>query len=312
MEIKKENSLRVSVAMTTFNGSRFLNKQLDSILKQTYSVYEIVVCDDGSTDNTIAILKEYSSLTNLIIIQNESNVGFVKNFERSIAYTTGDLIVLADQDDIWYENKIETLVNCIGGNLLIHSDCDLIDNNDSIFLKKFKGEILSHTNAIDFLNVNVVTGCTVMFTKELKKLVLPFPENLAYHDWYLGIMAAYQSKIKYLPTSLQGYRQHPNQDTGAVRLNTSHLKSIIARALGKEFNGQIASKGQLKNLKALRANFSKDEDFQKKIDDMIYFYDDYLNNFFHFKCGKKRLEMFVGSNKNSIKRFFYFLKFSVG
>jgi glycosyltransferase involved in cell wall biosynthesis len=312
MEIKKENSLRVSVAMTTFNGSKFLNKQLDSILEQTYSVYEIVVCDDGSTDNTIAILKEYSSLTNLIIIQNEFNVGFVKNFERSIANTTGDLIVLADQDDIWYENKIETLVNSIGRNLLIHSDCDLIDNNDSIFLKKFKGEILSHTNAIDFLNVNVVTGCTVMFTKELKKLVLPFPENLAYHDWYLGIMAAYQSKIKYLPTSLQGYRQHPNQDTGAVSLNRSYIESIIARALGKEFNGQIASKGQLKNLKALRANFSKDEDFQKKIDDMICFYDDYLNNFFHFKCGQKRLEMFVGSNKNSIKRFLYFLKFSLG
>ena len=96
----------VSIAMATYNGEKYLKEQLDSIYAQTYKDIEVIVCDDCSSDKTVEILDEYKEKYGLKYYINEKNLGFKKNFEKAISLCSGDFIALADQDDIWIENKI--------------------------------------------------------------------------------------------------------------------------------------------------------------------------------------------------------------
>ena len=232
-----QNNL-VSIAMATYNGEKYLREQLDSIYNQTYKNIEVIVCDDCSSDKTVEILKEYSERFGLKYFINEKNLGYVKNFEKAISLCNGEYIALSDQDDIWLENKLEILLEEIGTSLLIHSDCKIIDESGNIISNDWKGKINSHLIMEDFLFSNVVTGCTVLMSKELKEVALPFPDGLAYHDWYLAILAAKEKKIKYLNKSLINYRQHSNQDTGAGK-NKSLYDSIIRTKFDRLFGKKL-------------------------------------------------------------------------
>ena len=118
----------VSIAMATYNGAKYLREQLDSICAQTINDYELIVCDDCSTDDTYAILKEYALKDARIrVYKNEVNLGFKKNFEKAISLCKGEYIALSDQDDIWYNNHLEILLNNIGDNILACADEELVD-----------------------------------------------------------------------------------------------------------------------------------------------------------------------------------------
>lgn len=299
--------------MTTYNGGPFLKKQLDSILKQTIQVSEIIVCDDGSSDGTLQILEEYTRFTNLRYFVNQENIGFVKNFEKALSLCSGEYIVLADQDDIWYHDKVEVLLDSIGDNLLIHSDCDLINDEDEILLKNFKGEIITHKNAEDFLFNNVVTGCTAMIHRDLLLNTIPFPAGISYHDWYLAIKAAYLGKITYSSKSLTGYRQHNNQDTGTgINEASSILRNCLFRISGKEFTNLKSTKSQVKNLKATLNDFVEDVDFHQKHKKMILILEEYVNGFFHFSYGSYYSKKFTDPTKSELIKFINQLKFSIG
>lgn len=120
----------ISVAMTTYNGEKYIRKQLDSIMNQSVKVDEIIVCDDGSSDKTLDILKEYPVKVTI----NKSNLGFKNNFKKAISLCSGDYILLCDQDDIWEINKIEELKKQFESNLNMHvcaSAFHCIDGNDN-------------------------------------------------------------------------------------------------------------------------------------------------------------------------------------
>ena len=122
----------ISIALATYNGEKYLREFLDSIAYQTYKNIEIIACDDQSTDNTVKILEEYSKILNLRYYLNENRLGPVKNFEKALKLCSGRFIALADQDDIWLPEKIETLYNEIikDNNILcVKSDAYLIDAN---------------------------------------------------------------------------------------------------------------------------------------------------------------------------------------
>lgn len=299
--------------MTTFNGGRFLRKQLDSILHQSLPVDEIVVGDDGSTDETLEILKEYAAQSNLRYFSNSTNLGFVRNFEKTLSQCTGDLIFLADQDDLWYPEKMKILVESIGDSWLIHSDCQLIDENDQLISLYFKGKIGTHKNGEDFLFANVVTGCTALIDRKLLELALPFPQGILYHDWYLGLLAAYHGKITYYPEALLGYRQHALQDTGSgAQEKSSILRNCLKRIQGKEFSALLSTRRQLINLEAIEKTFSKDILFEKKRLEVIRSLKDYLDHFFHFKYGSYYAHRVFGRNRSLAYKIFLQLKFSLG
>lgn len=105
----------VSVVMATYNGEQYLREQIDSILNQTYPVYELIIQDDGSTDNTADIVRQYMEKHPFIrLYVNERNVGYNENFRRGVMHATGDLVALSDQDDIWFPQKLERQVAAIG------------------------------------------------------------------------------------------------------------------------------------------------------------------------------------------------------
>ena len=299
--------------MTTYNGAKYLKSQLDSILNQTVEVFEVVVCDDGSTDETLSILKDYSKRIKLSWHVNAHNLGFVGNFEKAISLCTGEFIVLADQDDVWYPNKVEALLDAIGDNLLIHSDCDLIDEAGDILVKNFKGEIRTHKNPEDFLFANVVTGCTAMIRRELLTRTLPFPHGISYHDWYFAIHAAYLGRLTYTAQSLTGYRQHTNQDTGSGASEKSSIfRNCLKRLKGQEFGAIRSAKKQLANLLATVSDFSTDRDFRQKQVEVIAVLEEYINSFFHFSYGAYYAKKVINPLPGRWAGLFHRLKFSIG
>jgi len=284
----KEDAL-ISIAMATYNGERYLKEQLDSIYSQTYKNIEVVVTDDCSTDGTIKILEQYSKSHGLKYYVNEENLGFVKNFEKAISLCQGDFIALSDQDDIWEKEKIEILVDKIGSNLLIHSDCSVIDDEGKSlmpFLKQDTGNLIS---VQDFFFRNVVTGCTVLFSKKLLDTALPFPEGIAYHDWWLGFCAAKEKKIHYFPQCLTRYRKHSGQDTGLGDGERQFILKSIYAAVKKrhnnvEFQRIFLARKHINSLYALKHSNVYTEEYSDLLKDAILYFEDYVKNKVHLKA----------------------------
>ena len=214
------NNELVSIALTTYNSERFLRKQLDSIFNQSYKNIEVIACDDRSSDGTVNILEEYKNKHGLRYYVNDVNVGYLRNFEKTIGYCKGTYIALSDHDDIWMPNKIERLVDQIGNYSLIFSDAFFIDNNDAVVassIKEYAGISVFSEKPYKYLTYkNFVIGCTTLFKRELLKTAIPIPEAESYHDWWLALTACTMNGLRYLPEPLVKYRQH---EKNAIGLN---------------------------------------------------------------------------------------------
>jgi glycosyltransferase involved in cell wall biosynthesis len=224
--------MKISVAICTFNGERFLKEQIDSILNQSVLVDEIIVCDDISIDNTTSILKEYeTNYPSLFkIFKNYESLGTIKNFEKAILNTTGDLIFLADQDDIWHWNKVEKILMFFNKNnkcKLLFSNGSLIDEfgnnmNGTLWDKWGFDEILRaiwKDNRIAFQELvvgnNRITGATICFSKSIKRKILPINLPFGYwHDGWIGLHAAAVNGLFFIEESLISYRVHAKQQIG--------------------------------------------------------------------------------------------------
>ncbi|NTE04740.1 glycosyltransferase [Agrobacterium tumefaciens] len=200
----------ISVAVCTYNGSLFLEKQLISILNQTYKNIEIVVVDDCSTDNTFEITETLAlKYPQIKSFRNTKNIGFNKNFEKAITLTAGEYITISDQDDIWLENKLQKLMDNIKNKWLIFSNSEWMDEDENLLGKQTLGANfnLDIRTFKSFLFYNSVTGHTTLFSKTLLKYILPMPEN-GYYDWWIGFVASYHNQITCLNECLTLHRIH--------------------------------------------------------------------------------------------------------
>lgn len=210
----------ISVALATYNGEKYLIEQIDSILNQTYKNIEIIISEDNSTDSTIEIVKKYiNNNSNIKLVFNEGEKGFINNFENAIKHCKGEFIAFADQDDVWFENKIEILYQniIISNSLLIYSDSLIVDSKlqskNNTKLSTFYPEM---KYAYDFKNLihhNFIPGSHSLISKDLLPLILPFPGKQLGHDWWIAIIAASYNKIKYIDIPLMYYRRHQNTTT---------------------------------------------------------------------------------------------------
>lgn len=226
--------MKISVAIATYNGEKYLEKQLDSILKQdTIIVDEIVVCDDISNDKTIEILDKHSHLYPNVfkVYQNENNLGSTKNFEKAISLCTGDFIFLADQDDMWKNDKIKKTLDVFENNKTaegVFSNADIIDDNDKLIHTKtiwdsvffFEKELPKPIDFFDLIskNGNVVTGATLCIKKSVKDFIFPFPEGML-HDQWIASYLALKNVLYYSNENLISYRLHNNQQVGMKNIN---------------------------------------------------------------------------------------------
>lgn len=214
--------MRVSVAMAVYNGEKYIVKQLASILAQTCPADEVIIYDDASTDDTVSICTRFirdHSLVNWRIYQNPKNIGYCGNFYRAIEECGGDVIFLADQDDEWYPQKIELMLDCLATNpeiTVLSSRYDVIDARSCIIEKprllhlgdRFDGsiEILSTES---FIGCSHIRGFSLCFRKELKDILKPIElGSLLSHDWFICALATVVGKCAILNKKLCAYRVH--------------------------------------------------------------------------------------------------------
>jgi glycosyltransferase involved in cell wall biosynthesis len=227
----------VSIALATYNGDRFLRELLESIYCQSYCNIEVIAGDDCSTDDTASILEEYRESHGLHYQVNGQNLGFLRNFEKILPLCRGEFIALADQDDIWTPEKLEKMVNAIGDASLVYTDAYLVNENG----QELPGSLIKNSgvrtvNGRDFRYFvcnTCVTGCTVLFRRDLLQHALPIPICENYHDWWLAVVAACLGGVRYLDEQLVRYRQHGANDTGAS------VKSPLLSRLGAHLRGEI-------------------------------------------------------------------------
>jgi len=223
----------ISVALCTFNGAEFLQIQLDSIFSQSVRPNQIIVADDGSTDRTLRIVEEFfyahrNDDVDLRLLHSTERLGVVKNFERAVLATSGDLIVLCDQDDRWHSNRLATSAAAFASSdslLLQHSDADLVDRcggslGTTLFAalgvsSRERGEVAAG-NAFDmYLRRNLVTGATTVFRRSLLDMACPFPNEWVHDEW-LGIVASAIGSVAITEESLVDYRQHGFNQIGVA------------------------------------------------------------------------------------------------
>lgn len=199
------NQPLLSIALCTYNGEKFLEEQLTSIVNQDYRNLEIIVVDDCSTDGTVGIIKSFAQSDSRIkYFTNDQNLGFNKNFEKALRLASGEYIAISDQDDVWLPFKLPTLLNNIGDSWLVASNSSYIGSEKTgRLLKDFK----MPKNYCGFLFRNYVTGHTVLMKRQFLEYVLPFPQQ-GFYDWWMGFVAVYHHKISFCDEVLTQYRVH--------------------------------------------------------------------------------------------------------
>lgn len=229
----------ISIAMTTYNGAQFVQAQLRSILEQTRQPDEIIICDDGSRDDTVNIIRhvmETSGTDRIRLVENEENLGYIRNFYKAISLTKGDYIFLADQDDIWHREKLEkslAIMERTGAaaictrSRLIDQDGQEMDGNAyivSVLLARLKEE-LGPVRFFDLVIENVAQGCTYCFTKEVRAKYLALNSRQLIHDHQIMFIASLVGKVYACAEPMIDYRIHGSNSAG-LQENDKNIKVI--------------------------------------------------------------------------------------
>lgn len=226
---------KVAVLMSTYNGERYLEEQIQSIINQSYKNWILYIRDDGSKDSTVNIIEKYTDHYDNIVFFNKNrvkNVGVVKSFMELLANVKADYYMFSDQDDVWLENKIKNSVDKLSKNepgpVCVFTDVEIV-NQDLAPVRRMNGSKVC-TDFISLLFTNYVTGCAMLFNDELKSLI-KFNQinyqNIFMHDWWIGLLASAFGKLVYLDEATMLYRQHSDNVVGSNKKNT--LPRIIYR-----------------------------------------------------------------------------------
>lgn len=209
----------ISVVLATYNGSRFLREQLDSLFSQTYLNVEVLVVDDHSTDDTVTILKEYQHrYPSMRLFVNESNLGYVRNFEKGLSLATGEWIATSDQDDIWHHEKLTRLAEEKGACPAIYCNSELIDSHGKSLGIKMSDirRLATFDSPLNFALGSSASGHAMLVEKKVVMEAMPFPSHFT-QDYWIGYVASLFGPVKYLDEILVQYRQHSTNVIGVVK-----------------------------------------------------------------------------------------------
>lgn len=226
---------KIEILLATYNGEKYLNEQIDSIINQTYTNWKLLIRDDGSEDRTLEILKEYEKRDERISIlrDNKGNLGFVKNFEELLKNSSEEFIMFSDQDDYWLENKIEKYIGVLENldveklkkPLLIHSNSFVCDKKLNILKKNFvDSKVALQYGGNRYFFAYFVQGSTTLINRKLIDLGLPFLKSVTLHDRYFHLLVEFFGNRIFIDESLIKYRQHRNNEIGA---KSSIIKKIL-------------------------------------------------------------------------------------
>jgi len=197
----------ISVCIPTYNGEKYLEKQLNSILAQLSSNDEVIISDDSSTDNTISIIERYND-KRINLLKDNTFKSPIFNLENALMHAKGDYIFLSDQDDIWMPDKVQVCLSRIKGYDVVVSDCILIDANDKKISDSFYEINNSKTGFVNNFIKNSYLGCCLVFNRGILNYVLPFPKGIAMHDIWIGLITEIIGKPRFISEKLIMYRRH--------------------------------------------------------------------------------------------------------
>lgn len=232
----------ISIALATYNGERYLRQQIGSLLSQTIPFDELIICDDNSSDSTIAIINEYSAQDNRIkLFRNKINIGFKANFEQALSLCTGDIIALCDQDDIWLPEHIKTLYDNMENKLLVCGDSTLINKNGKLLKQRLSSIKLFKKRPYDCESIfrfivyyqNPFQGASMMMQKQFLQVALPIPDSVKFHDAWFAHISCLINSFKYIPEPITLYRMHETNASGK-HTKQKQLKVILKHFLQKE------------------------------------------------------------------------------
>lgn len=239
------DSPAVDILLAVYNGSAYLSRQLASIAAQTHQNWTILARDDGSTDNSVEILRTFAKEHpgKLKLIPTEKNVGVVGNFGALMQASTAPYASFCDQDDVWDPRKLEICLELMQAMekglpkeypLLVHTDLRLVDEEEKLIAPsfwKFTRLYPARTKTLNrLLAQNVVTGCTLFCNRALLLLSLPIPTQALMHDWWIALVAAGMGKIGFIEQQTISYRQHGKNTLGAVKFGSwAHLRRAWER-----------------------------------------------------------------------------------
>ena len=221
--------MMISVCIASFNGEKYIRQQLESILLQLGSNDEIVISDDGSTDKTIAIVKSIAD-DRIKVVYNQSKHGFTPNFQNAICHAKGDVIFTADQDDVWFDNKIDVCCRTLSEYDLVVTDATVVNGD----LKLINESYWSIRRPFFTLLGNWLKcghlGCCLAFRRNMLDKLLPFPLNYKKcpHDLWIVMIGLAFYKTKFIKTPLMYYRRHGNNTSNAGFKDETSLKFKIS------------------------------------------------------------------------------------
>lgn len=286
-----EASLKVSIALATYNGSKYIEEQLKSYLSQTIIPDELVVSDDNSTDDTLGIIYEYARKVpfSVKIYRNKERLGYVRNFNNAIEKCTGDIIFLSDQDDIWLPQKIERVLIEFESNkdiLLVMNDAEIILQNG----EKTGLTMLNQIRSLGYKEDRFDSGCCMAINNVLIPLILPIPYLEYKHDsWINKISTTFEVK-KIINQVLQHYRRHNQSASSWIG---SRAEKVNQYTIIKEYKNIDQREYLLKRLNKLKV-------LEERIDEYINNLDKFNILKTRYDCAKNKIhrEMVAIENRN--------------
>lgn len=238
LRMTSNEPLKISIAMATYNGGKYLQEQLDSLLNQTRLPDELVITDDCSTDDTLEIIKAIQKETpfRIILIENKARLGFVQNFSKAISLCSGDLIFMSDQDDVWLPSKIERVVEIANErpDIQVYINDALITFED---LSTASGSMIERQLSEGLsLDTHLTNGCQTAVRKRFASMMMPVPEFCSAHDIWFHDMARQLGAKLIIPEVLQYWRRHEESTCGFPAVKPS-FESRMKRRVRLLFDG---------------------------------------------------------------------------
>lgn len=245
--------MKIAILLSTYNGEKFIESQLISLINQKNKDWHLYIRDDGSYDGTVEIIKSYSTkYPELISFVRDSlgNLGSAASFMTLLNIVEADYYMFSDQDDFWLDHKIQISLDKLielefvnsGKPCLVFTDLTLVnDNLDLLHWSMWKYLKINPDNAKEFYKTvckSSVSGCTIIMNDLLKNKVLPYPKVALMHDWWVSLIASHYGIVDYISEPTILYRQHANNVLGAeVRGRNHYLKKVLF--IKESINGNV-------------------------------------------------------------------------
>ena len=223
--------MRISVVMATYNGEKFIKQQVDSILQCLEDTDQLIISDDGSRDGTRELLKAYEGKTGIVEVIDGPRQGIIANFENGLRRVNGDIIFLADQDDVWLPNKVEEIKRVFESDseitCILH-DVEVVDGCLNTLEKSFFAIRKSRLGFINNLIKNSFMGSAMAFKASMLPVILPIPRNIPMHDQWIGLINELYGKTRLCRKTLGLYRRHGDN---ASTFDHGSLVSMVANRI---------------------------------------------------------------------------------